>query len=212
VHHAPFRLLRTTAVGTTILGLAAWAHVAAGGALPSPAIMAALTALHILCSTVATSFRLRLPAMTVLLATSQLVLHQAFESLSISAPLAEVPAGALNSMHHGMPADFPMLPDMGATQLAGTAMAAHAAMPGWMVVAHVAATLATAVLLTQGESALWALAGWLRPLYRAAAVVLVLPARQERPAVPPSPLPRLPWRNVRPNTRRGPPQATALFA
>ena len=81
MHHAPFTLLRTTAVGATILGLAAWAHVAAGGALPSPAIMAALTSLHVLCSTVATRFRLRLPAMTALLATSQLALHQALDAL-----------------------------------------------------------------------------------------------------------------------------------
>ena len=35
-----------------------------------------------------------------------------------------------------------------------------------MLVAHIVATAACALLLTKGEDALWALAAWLRPLVR----------------------------------------------
>lgn len=214
--HAPFRLLRTTVVAATILGLAAGAHVVAGGTLPAPAIMAALMSLHILCSTVATKFKLGLPAMTGLLATSQVVLHQAFEMLS-----GAMPAGALTvGVHdHSLSAEQQTSAALHSAALmtsSGTSgmdlMNHSGALSGAMLPAHIAATLATALLLSQGESALWALANWLRPLYRRATTVLLLPARQARPAVSPRPLPRLPWRNLRPDTRRGPPNAWAVFA
>lgn len=221
---APFRLLRTTLVAATILGLAAGAHVSAGGVLPAPFIMAALMALHVLCSTVATKVRLGFPAMFALLATSQLVLHQGFATLSVAIPTVAIPsgmhdhsqsaqavavlqsvalapagsAGGMDLMNHSM--------DFSGSVLAGSLMS------GWMMPAHVVATVVTAVLLAQGENALWALANWLRPLCRTSAAVLLLPARQARAAVPPLPLPRLPWRNIRPDTRRGPPPLTAVFA
>ena len=51
--HSPFRLLRTSVVGATILGLAASAHLLGGGTLPAPPIMAAILALHLLCSSIA---------------------------------------------------------------------------------------------------------------------------------------------------------------
>lgn len=211
---APFRLLRTATIGATILSLAAAAHMLAGGVLPAPSIMAALMALHILCSIVATKFQLGLPAMMGLLATSQLVLHQAFDTFSVSihTSVATESASSLASMHqHGGSADAyaAMLPDAGALGMVhhGVAMSA------WMLAAHIGATLAAAVLLAQGENALWALAAWLRPLYRSAAVVLLLlPARETRPGLAPLPQPFLPWRNVRPNTRRGPPSFAATFA
>lgn len=209
--HAPFRLLRTTVIGATVLGLAAGAHVLAGGSLPTPGIMAALMALHILCSTVATTMRLGLPSMVGLLASSQLVLHQAFNSFS-AMPAGTLPPG-MND--HPLSADeqsAAMLQAAGAMG-SGMGLTQHgAALSGWMLPAHIAATLATAVLLTQGENALWALANWLHPLSRGADVALPLPAQQARPAVPPAPLPRLPWRNLRPDTRRGPPHSRATFA
>ena len=217
--HAPFRLLRTTVVGATVMGLAAGAHLFAGGTLPAAPIMAALLALHILGTTAATQFRLALPAMAGLLAGSQLVLHQAFEALSHGAHL-DTHAGALSgsaagaAAHHTLSAEAhaaAMLAQAAADPSTPTLAAmGHGPMSGWMLAAHIGATLAAAVLLAHGENALWALAGWLRPLYRSAAVVLPVPAQPAHTRVLPPPLPRPPWRNLRPDTRRGPPRLPAF--
>lgn len=229
--HAPFRLLRTTLVGATIFGLAAAAHLVAGGTLPAPPILAAILALHILCSTVATMFKLNLPAMLALLASSQVVLHQSFDSLSHSAHAVAVTGAQAQEQaqalsHHGMSAEghaaamlsTVMAPDLSSTMASGMASSGLEALSHsgplslWMWAAHIAATLAAAGLLAYGENALWSLANWLRPLYQRAAAVLVIPAQSTRPTVVPRPLPRQPWRNLRPNTRRGPPLSAAVFA
>lgn len=224
MQHSPFRLLRTTLVGTTVLGLAAGAHLLAGGTLPVPAIMAAILALHLLCASVATKFRLTPPAMAALLASSQIVLHQCFETLSHGALVAAgTGSAAAEAMsHQSMSAEAhasamlaqatPGLAHLGSAH-PGLAQLGHPGdMSGWMWAAHAAATLAAAGLLAYGENALWSLANWLRPLYRCAAVVLVLPVKAARPGVIPRPLPRLPWRNLPPDTRRGPPARSAIFA
>ncbi|MFQ4149513.1 hypothetical protein AAGW05_12575 [Arthrobacter sp. LAPM80] len=213
--HAPFRLLRTALVGSTVFGLAAGAHILAGGTLPALPIMAAILALHIMCSSIATNFRLTLPTMVALLASSQLVLHKGFELLSNGNHIGTV-AGTVGPEnthlgHHAMSTDA-YASAMMAQTVPGVDAAGHAVeMSGWMLAGHVVATLAAAALLAYGENALWSLAHWLRPLYRRAAVVLELPAKQARPGVIPRPLPRLPWRNLRPNTRRGPPAGAAVF-
>lgn len=213
--HAPFRLLRTSLVGATILGLAAGAHLLGGGTLPAPGIMVGILALHVLCSTIVTKFKLSLPAMAGLLGSSQIVLHQAFDALSHGAHSTGLPASAVAG-HHGMTAEAHAASLLAAAApLAdpATASLVHAAgMSGWMWAAHIAATLAAAGLLAYGESALWALANWLRPLYQSAAVILVIPAQNTRTGIVPRPLPRLPWRNLRPDTRRGPPALAAIFA
>ncbi|ALE04517.1 hypothetical protein AL755_02270 (plasmid) [Arthrobacter sp. ERGS1:01] len=218
--HAPFRLLRTTAIGATILGLAAGAHLVAGGTLPVPPLMAALLALHVLCSTVVTQFRLGLPAMLALLATSQLALHQAFGFLSAGIPRGSMPSGiplhdhslSAEAQTSAMLQSAALLGSTGQSGAVGMDLMSHAnALSGAMVPAHIVATLVTAVVLAQGEKALWALAGWLRPLYRSASAIRPLPARQARPAVAPMPLPQLPWRNLPPDPQRGPPALAAFF-
>lgn len=211
MHHAPFRVLRTVCVGSTVFGLAAGAHLLAGGLLPVPAAMAALLALHILCSMVATSFRLAMPAMIALLTSSQVVLHEAFEWLSPSALAAPVVAG-----HHSMSAEesaAAMLASANAVAAPAMDALTHAgALSGWMGAAHIAATLATAALLAYGEDALWSLANWLRPLYSCAAAVLVLPVQATPTTVIPRLLARPPWRNLPPHARRGPPAPVAVLA
>ncbi len=203
-------------MGTTVMGLAAGAHLLAGGTLPAAPIMAALLALHILATTAATQFRLSLPAIAALLASSQLVLHQAFEVLSHGAHVG-AQTGALSGSAASAAAHHTLSPEAHAAAMLAQATAdpaapALAAMghgsptDGWMLAAHIGATLAAAVLLAHGENALWALANWLRPLYSSAAVVLVIPAQPARIGVLPRPLPRQPWRNLRPDTRRGPPR------
>ncbi|MHA7303700.1 hypothetical protein ACX80E_00390 [Arthrobacter sp. TMN-49] len=206
MRNAPFRLLRTVFVGATVLGLAAGAHLVAGGSLPAPAIMAALLALHVLCSTVATHFRLALPAMMILLGSSQVVLHQVFEKLSSSATAGP---GSAGPHQHTMSAEenaAALLVSAQAVATPGMDHMNHAgAVSGWMWAAHIIATVAAAALLAYGENALWSLAHWLRPLHKSPAAVLALPAQAARPGVIPRPLPRRPWRNLRPDTRRGPP-------
>lgn len=217
MQHAPFRLLRTSVVGATILGLAAGAHLLAGGSLPGAPIMAAILALHIMVATFATTFRLSLPAMTALLGAGQVVLHHAFTALSHGMPVAAGPGmgHAAGQAAHHLGGHAAAHTDAHMAQLLAQAAplaihtgeaVGHTSLSGAMLAAHVAASLLTAAVLAHGENALWALAGWLRPLWRGSAVVRILPAQQPALALLPRPLPRLPWRNAPPDTRRGPPQ------
>jgi hypothetical protein len=199
----PFHFLRASALATGILTLAAGAHTSAGGQLPAPGILLAILALTGLASTVATRLRLSFPAMAGLMGGGQVALHELFTAFSAAAgpAVTSVPAGH----QHGLPAFSPDLPS-----LAGHLSPADPAAAPLMVAAHAVATLGCALLLAKGEAALWALAAWLRPF-----AALPEPARPA-PAVPavqafPSPAaPRPPWRNLRQDSRRGPPSAVVL--
>jgi hypothetical protein len=78
---------------------------------------------------------------------------------------------------------------------------------GWaMLAGHVLASAASALAFAKGEQALWQLAAWLRPLWRVLAPLLT-PDAGTRPAPAGAPqafVPR-PWRNLRQDSRRGPP-------
>ena len=79
-----------------------------------------------------------------------------------------------------------------------------------MLAAHALATLGCALLLAKGEAALWALAGWLRPL-AGLPVTVTLDDVEPVFAVFPTPAaPHRPWRNLRQDSRRGPPSAVVL--
>lgn len=212
---APFHLARTGILSTGILTLAAGAHTLGGGALPTPPILAALLALTLLASVLATRIRLGLLAMTAVLGTGQVLLHEAFTALAGTAtPQAALPAGhqhddgaaLAGALQHLSPA----LGHSGAPSehlAQGHGSLAHD--PG-MLLAHVAATLLTALLLARGEAALWALAAWLRPLFRAAKTpVLPVAGRALRAPFAPEP-PRLPWRTLRRDRLRGPPRVVVL--
>ena len=199
----PFHLLRASAVATVILTLAAGAHVAAGGHLPAPGILLAILALTALASTAATRLRLGPAAMGALLGTGQLALHGLFTAFSTPA-VAAGPAAAYPGHRHGAAA----LPELVFT--AGHSTAAEPGSAALMLAAHVLATLGCALLLARGEDALWALAAWLRPLAglpEATAPDAVPPACA---VFPPSAAPRPPWRNLRQDSRRGPPSAVVL--
>ncbi|MBT2247291.1 hypothetical protein JHV56_01065 [Arthrobacter sp. BHU FT2] len=199
----PFHFLRASALATGILTLAAGAHAAAGGQLPAPGILLAILALTGLASTAATRLKLSFSAMAGIMGGAQVALHELFTVFSTAAG----PAGtSLPAAHqHGLPA-FP--PDL--TSLAGHLGPADPAAAPLMMAAHTVATLGCALLLAKGEAALWALAAWLRPF-----ASLPEPS-QPAPAVPavqafPSPAaPRPPWRNLRQDSRRGPPSAVVL--
>jgi hypothetical protein len=198
----PFHFLRSSAVATVILALAAGAHLAGGGELPAPAILLAVLALTALGSTTATRLRLGFPAMAALLGCGQLALHQLFTAFAPpaagTAPAAVDPHGAHLS---------------GAGILAPGAAHLHEAAPAsgpLMLAAHALATLGCALLLAKGEAALWALAAWLRPL---AALPQAVAPDDGPPALAPFrpfAAPLRPWRNLRQDSRRGPPSVVVL--
>ncbi|QDY89310.1 hypothetical protein E7Y32_03110 [Arthrobacter sp. UKPF54-2] len=201
----PFHSLRSAMVATTIVALAAAAHVVGGGQLPAPAILAAFLALTGLVSTAATRLKLNIPAMTGLLGAGQVVLHEAFAAFS--APIA---GAVTRSGHFGTPGHhdggIPLPVPAGHLQ----PHALDSALALSMFAGHTLATLACALLLARGEDALWQLAAWLRPLVQLPAPVTPRPvALRALPLWPAESLP-LPWRNVRRECRRGPPAVVAF--
>lgn len=187
-------------ISTVIVLLAASAHVAGGGDLPGLPVLLALVAMTMLATTLATRFKVNLMAMSALLGASQLILHEAFTVLA--------PVGAAGPSGHHHPGTELLTPVLDP--------ATHLHEPGTgagtlMLLAHALATIASAVALAKGEDALWQLAAWLRPL-------VALPALLFRPDAGATPLvvgapvvfiPR-PWRNLRQDSRRGPPAAVVL--
>lgn len=189
---APFRFPRAVAFTAAMFALAAGAHVLAGGSLPGPAIFAALVALVLAPMMILAKIRITAPAMAGLLGAGELVLHEAFNALSVSAGFTPVPGGHL----HGTGP---------ASHLAGALMPEHAAAPGaLMLILHAAATLATGLVLARGEAAVWALAAWLRPLVR----ILTAVAIPDWPHLPAPHLTVVPsrWRSLRLPALRGPPR------
>jgi hypothetical protein len=196
-------------VALTVLSLAAGAHTLAGGRLPSAGILLALLALTALASTTATRLKLNFPAMAGLLGAGQLVLHQAFTAFSVPASGIRSEPGGHAAPHHLGPVPLPVGAD---GQLAASVPDSQFALLSLLMLAgHALATLLCAVLLARGESALWALAAWLRPLL--GLPVPVAPAAVAEPApaagwaADSAPLP---WRNLRRDCRRGPPAAVVF--
>lgn len=196
----PFHLLRASAMATVILTLAAGAHVLAGGELPAPAIMLAVLALTALASTTATRLRLEFPSLAALLFTNQLVLHELFTAFSPTAQVAAPTADAHHDHHFYS----------GGLQAFVVHLAGPEAGPGLLMpAAHGLATLACALLLAKGESALFALAAWLRPLAKLPSAIAPDAAAPASPFTPTA-APLRPWRNLRQDSRRGPPSAAGL--
>ena len=198
----PFHLLRATAVATVILTLAAGAHLAAGGALPAPAIMLAALSLTALGSTAATRLRLGFPALAALLGGGQLALHEVFSAFS--SPGTNPGSGTATPHESHLAGAGILAPAV--DHLAGAAATAGPL----MLSAHILATLASALLLAKGEAALWALAAWLRPLVALPQPVACDDGTPPVAAFPPAAVPLRPWRNLRQDSRRGPPSAVVL--
>jgi hypothetical protein len=179
---ASFRLFRTALIGSIVLGFAAGGHLAAGGQLPAPAILAALCAVSMIPVAALTRFRLTFPALTGLLGAGQLWLHWAFDALSAASPaMASRPLMPGHAQHSGTA--------LAAEAFASAAPAHEAASDGLMFAAHTVATLATALILARGEQALGVLASWLRPLVRRPEPVGIVPARVPGPCAVPAILP-----------------------
>ncbi|WP_255771502.1 hypothetical protein [Pseudarthrobacter sulfonivorans] len=199
-HHAPppFHLLRAASLSTGILTLAAAAHVLGGGDLPAPEILLAVLALSVLAATTATRLKLNFAAMTAVLGAGQFALHQVFTVFS--APVvASHPAPAT---HHLSAAAFPVLDAAAHVHASPTSIL--------MLAAHALATAACALLLAKGEAALWALAAWLKPLSRLPEAIAPDAGTPRAAPHTPAVLPHRPWRNLRQDSRRGPPSAVVL--
>ena len=208
---ASFRLFRTGLIGSVIVALAAGGHLAGGGRLPEPAIVAALCAVALVPVAILTRFRLSFPVLAGLLGAGQWWLHWSFGALSAAALPALPPRTA------GMAAGHAGHTTAGATQgVLDASLAAPgagmdragldgAAMDGAMFASHAVATVVTALLLARGERALATLASWFRPLLRLPEPLALVPARVPGPVPAPAVRPaeragrRLP-------ARRGPPR------
>lgn len=112
-----FPFPRAVTFTVAVFPLAAGAHVPAGGSLPEPAIFAGLVALVLAPVVILAKIRITAPVMVGLLAAGELVLHEAFNALSVSAAFTPGPGGHL----HGT---GPVPP------LAGVQMPEHAAARG----------------------------------------------------------------------------------
>lgn len=200
----PFHALRAGMVAAAVVGLAAGAHVIGGGALPVLPVLLAIVTLTGLAATTATRFKLNAPAMLAVLSTGQLLLHEALTALSTAPIAGHEHAGS--HVGHGSQEHGEMLAALAAAGQT-TAEQDHGFAGIGMFLAHTAATLACAALLSRGEAALWALAAWLRPLVSLPEAVTFDAGHSPAAAGPPASAPHRPWRNLRQDSRRGPPSA-----
>ena len=192
------RIVRAAATAVVVFFLAAGAHLAGGAALPNPLILGTLAVTTLLAVTILARKKLSLPAVLGILGAGQLLLHEAFTTLTTTA--ACVPA----SRSHFGPQQVHCAPTGGAEH-------AHAFSlfdSPLMFAAHAAAVVVTALMLYHGEAALELAAQWLRPL-------AALPQLKSQPPLADLPLiPEAPVRNyleplltMRP--LRGPPLTTS---
>ncbi|MCA4134413.1 hypothetical protein [Arthrobacter sp. M4] len=223
----PARTLRACAAAAATVSLAAGAHVVGGGTLPVLPILLAILALSSLAVSLATRVRLTFPAMAALLGAGQLALHEAFTAFGGSPDVGGMagsgsiggPAGASAFLpHHGVP-PWPVI-SLGAGSGASDSSMLDAgthlhslgsAMSLAMLACHALATVATALLLTKGEDALWQLMAWLKPLVELPAVRTLGPLGPRGNHLEPQSAAFQPWRNLRQDSRRGPP-AVVVFS
>ncbi|MHA7142790.1 hypothetical protein [Arthrobacter sp. Bz4] len=171
---ASHRLVRSSVTSAVVLALAAGAHVIGGGNLPAPLIVAVLGSATLLAVTVISKKALSLPALLLVLALGQWLLHHAFSLTSTTAACVTAPAThyavqAVNCMPNGAHAH---------------PAAAHTDL--WMLTLHGVAVAATGFMLHRGESALHLAAAWLVPLLRLPDVVIGVPVPR-MPLFPPAP-------------------------
>lgn len=193
------RVVRAAATAVVVFFLAAGAHLAGGAALPSPLILGTLAVTTLLAVTILARRKLQLPAVLGILGVGQLLLHQAFTTLTTTA--ACVPA----SRAHFGPQQVHCLPASGIAEHAHAFSMFDSPL---MLAAHAGAVVITALMLYHGEAALELAVQWLRPL-AALPRLSVYPPPADLPLVPDNPVRSYlePLLMMRP--LRGPPLSTS---
>ena len=183
------RLLRVGVLGASGYGLAAGAHAVAGGAAPGWPVALMLATLLGVLGVAFTARRRGLAALLAVLIATQAVLHGLFSLLDGAAGCSMVAAG-----HHTM------------TAVCGPSGGGAMVVPSVpMLLAHLAATAATAWLLARGEAWLW------RVVREALATPVALrPSDDAHEPVSVRDEVRPSARLVGPDAARGPPPAAAL--
>lgn len=207
---APFRVFRTSVGVLVVLTVAGVAHCTAGGALPPPLILSLIAALTALGATLVSRWRLRAPAMLLLLGGAQWVLHQAFTLLSAD-PAHSMQGTATTHLHHEMgnesSASLHSALDSASSNSASSSVVMNHDSSAMMIF-HAAALIVSVLLLSYGEALLWAIARWMWPLPHVDSIVSV--PRIARPQSVPE-VPLLKKQNVfSVQRRRGPPLRIAL--
>lgn len=174
-------------MASTVVGLAATAHVAGGGILPGPELLLALTALTGCAALLLTGRRLSLPVLLAALGSGQFLLHQAFCWFGVET-VTVVATG-----HHQ--SWVPVALERFHENSAG----------GVMTAAHVVATAAAALLLAHGENLLWRFWTWWQPLRAVVFASLRLPVVPRVPTLTAVLVPRPSFVVARRVPRRGPP-------
>jgi hypothetical protein len=152
------------------VALASVAHVLGGGVPPSAAVLVPLAAVVLAATVPFTGRRTRPLGALALLGTGQLTLHVAFELFGAMgcAPTNSLAAHAHAARAAEMTCTAPG-PHLGASPTLDVAVLGASA----MLVVHVVATLATALLIAGTDHALSWAATWLRPLVALLAPVQV---------------------------------------
>lgn len=187
---APFRFPQAAIIAIAVLGLPAAAHLMAGGELPSPAILAALSCVVFLSAVLLAGRKMTVPVLVVYLAAGQTFLHYAFSALSRDGDVSFE-----NGAHHAI-----------VRTAIATVPHEHltATDSPLMMTLHTAGTIVAALVLAWGEAALWALARWLCPLIVVPEVFSVAPAFRALPEQYGAFARR--WRYLGKPSMRGPPR------
>ncbi|WP_417234780.1 hypothetical protein [Arthrobacter sp.] len=199
---APLRLFRSAAVTTTVLSLAAGAHVLGGAPLPGMPVLVLLAALVNIPVVLLAGRRMGMRTLVPLLGVGQWSLHHAFAWFGASGACTGGSGhGSAGHAHHLQTVVASCAGGDGAAALAGL----HTASWGLpMLAAHLLAIVLTALALSRSEDALWLLIAWLRPLVWLPRAVLVHAPAPRLQAIRSLPVlrPRCPARAER---HRGPP-------
>ena len=200
---APLPVARTVLVTPLVLALASVGHLAGGGILPSRIVLIGLGVGVLGPVAWAVRRRLTLGRLLVLLGATQLVLHEGFLRFAVAPVCA--PVTGHRGPHHGVGAVSACPGGTGLETSHHVATGQGVA----MLIGHLLAVLATAVVLTQVETAVWLVREWLRPLLCPARPTRLLPVAPQLWA-PAAERPGLVWRGLRRDRVRGPPTAGVL--
>lgn len=167
------RLLRAAAFAVPCYALAVVAHLTGGGGWPGWPVTLMVTLLLGVTGVALTHRRRRFGSVSATLLTAQAGLHWVFSMTDRATPTGPLTSGCAGLLGTGHQHVGPGCSSSGASGAATVAAVpigmtdpgpAAMAMPSTaMVVAHLAATVATAWLLAQGEAWLWRAVDWLLP-------------------------------------------------